>query len=157
MLSFLAILLSQSYHSFVRASAERESEEVRKVDNVLECTYQLACKKFCATIYLSVALPLFPIVFLLGWSNLVDPVNVVTIVTAMNFLCKHVFAMILTEFHMDKLDINRVAVIGEKAANAAWNQFVRYVFHEVRVPLNSLTMGLHLLKTQGPQMKEGDQ
>ena len=55
---------------------------------------------------------------------------------------------------MDKLDINRVAVIGEKAANAARNQFVRYVFHEVRVPLNSLTMGLHLLKMQGPQMKE---
>lgn len=153
MISFLAILLSQSYDGFVRASAERESES-RKIDNVRECTYQLACKKFCATIYLSVALPLFPIIFLLGWSKVVDTVNVVTIVTAMNFLCKHVFALILTEFHMDKLDINRVAVMGEKAADTARNQFVRYVFHEVRVPLNSLTMGLHLLKTQGPQMKE---
>ena len=73
----------------------------------------------------------------------------VTIVTAMN--CKHVFAMILTEFHMDKLDINRVAVMEKSGAR---NQFVRYVFHEVRVPLNSLTMGLHLLKTQKPMLPE---
>lgn len=36
----------------------------------------------------------------------------------------------------------------EQSANEARRAFLRYVFHEVRVPLNSITMGLYILNDE---------
>jgi signal transduction histidine kinase len=62
-----------------------------------------------------------------------------------SFLAKSIFAEIVLDEHLDALDPSALDLLTERRANESRRNFLRYVFHEVRVPLNSITMGLHLL------------
>jgi signal transduction histidine kinase len=63
-----------------------------------------------------------------------------------DFLCvliSKVLFIIITS-----LESYYVRVLLEKKANESRQQFLRYVFHEVRVPLNTITMGLAVMKSE---------
>jgi signal transduction histidine kinase len=108
---------------------------------------KLASRKLYSSVYLCAVLPLFPVVFYAGWTDVLQKMDVFAIVIVMNFLAKHCFALVLTDFQLEMMDPNKLALKMEKAANESRRAFLRYVFHEVRVPLNSISMGLYVLKS----------
>eukprot|EP01041_Mallomonas_annulata_P007568 gene7568-15518_t len=50
------------------------------------------------------------------------------------------------ETYQDILDSSTISLINEKYASEARSNFLRYIFHELRVPLNSFVMGIEILK-----------
>jgi len=62
-----------------------------------------------------------------------------------------------TEEHADVLNPLALDLIRERSANEARREFLRYIFHEVRVPLNTVTMGIELLnKSESLNVAEQD-
>jgi len=59
------------------------------------------------------------------------------------------------DLHVDLLAKVERALSEEKKANDARRGFMKYLFHEVRTPLNSITMGIDMLKmSEGLQSAE---
>ena len=56
------------------------------------------------------------------------------------------FAAIAMDLHMDLQKKTQSALLEERRTNDARRAFMKYLFHEVRTPLNSLTMGIDMLK-----------
>lgn len=146
MIAALNLLVQSSMRTYYRALRESRASENDDHSDVPSINLKIGTRKLLATIYLCIALPLFPVVFFAGWFDALRKLDVMSIIMIMNFLCKHVFALVLTEFRLDMMDPNKLALSAERVADSARKAFLRYVFHEVRVPLNSITMGLHLLK-----------
>lgn len=147
MITALNMLVQSSTRTYFRALSEsRASNSEGDHSDVPSINLKISKRKLLATIYLCVALPLFPLVFFAGWFSWLRKLDVMSILMILNFLCKHVFALVLTEFRLDMMDPNKLALSAERVADSARKAFLRYVFHEVRVPLNSITMGLHLLR-----------
>mmetsp|Transcript_30055 Transcript_30055/g.50833 ORF Transcript_30055/g.50833 Transcript_30055/m.50833 type:complete len:332 (-) Transcript_30055:165-1160(-) len=63
---------------------------------------------------------------------------------------------ILTDCHVEILDPSKFQIIEErKRSDESRVMFLRYVFHEVRVPLNSVSLGLQLL-FDNPNLDDAD-
>jgi signal transduction histidine kinase len=72
----------------------------------------------------------------------------------LSFFTKALVASVLMDFHIEVVDPHRFLLLEERRqADAKRNSFIRYVFHEVRVPFNSISMGLQLLDGQIPQVE----
>ena len=64
-----------------------------------------------------------------------------------SLIAKLLFAGSVSDAHIGLTGgIQNLKLVTEKALNHTRRQFLRYVFHEVRVPLNTITMGLMVLK-----------
>ena len=72
----------------------------------------------------------------------------------LNFVTKLMFSLWMMDSHHDILDTNELVLLAEQKANESRRSFLRYVLHEVRVPLNTITMGLHLLKEEDDETRE---
>ena len=59
------------------------------------------------------------------------------------------------DVHYEALQEVEKALAEEKRANEARREFMKYIFHEVRTPLNSLTMGLDILE-RSENLNESD-
>ena len=110
MFTALYLLARSSVRTYQRALRECQAHEKEFVhSDVLSINLKIGTRKLLAAIYLCVALPLFPVVFfrrLVCWLGKLD---VMSIIMIMNFLCKHVFALVLTEFRLDMMDPNKLA------------------------------------------------
>ena len=143
----LFLLLLRSYDTYSHSlRLDKETSDLKQVVNNTK-NRKLALRMLHSAIYLLICLPVFPIVFVCGYLKFFKVKDVYACVSIMNFLSKHCFALVLTDFQLEKMDPNVVALNVEKSANEARRAFLRYVFHEVRVPLNSISMGLHVLET----------
>ena len=58
---------------------------------------------------------------------------------------KLLFTSYAVDAHIEMMHPSTSALIEEQRQNEARKTFSRFVFHEVRVPLNSITMGIHLI------------
>eukprot|EP01033_Poteriospumella_lacustris_P007235 gene7235-5208_t len=101
--------------------------------------------------------PMFPIIYTLRrihWIS--DDVFTVAIMYASAF-AKLAFAALCMDAH---LEVSHPAVAlfdAEKFANTSRRAFLRYVFHEVRVPLNAVSLGIQILEnaaTLQPEERE---
>lgn len=63
----------------------------------------------------------------------------------LSVLTKGLFAAATMDIHLDLLGATEKQLLQEIRANAARRLFMKYIFHEVRTPLNSLTVGINLL------------
>jgi len=106
---------------------------------------RIAGGKLRSTIFLCCTFPLFPLNFFLGWSGVIDMDMCFVVTLCLNFLVKHAFSLYAVDQHLELLDPNLQLIASQSAANESRRAFLRYVFHEVRVPLNSISMGLHVL------------
>ena len=68
---------------------------------------------------------------------------------------KGLFTATCIDLHIDAMKEGHKAQVEEVRANEARRDFLKYIFHEVRTPLNSLTMGIDLLKSSD-QLTESD-
>ena len=88
-------------------------------------------------------IPSFPLVYFLSLSRAISHDTTVVLFMACNVSTKIMFVAILMTSHVEIL---YVLFVTETHLNAAKRSFLRYIMHEVRVPLNSITMGIGLLE-----------
>ena len=96
---------------------------------------------------LSVALifPLFPVIYLLGWVHVLDRDQVAIGYIMVSLLSKLLFVSTLLDAQVYLIDSMEIQQQTEKLAQDSRRDFLRFVFHELRIPLNTLTIGIGLL------------
>ena len=91
-------------------------------------------------------LPLFPLFYFLAVGKLLDKELAMAIIIVLSFFSKLFFSLLILETHISLINPNYVELLAARKANNSRRAFLKYVFHEVRVPLNSICMGLQLLQ-----------
>ena len=110
--------------------------------------------------WIAIVCPLFPLNYLLAATKVIGPGESVGIFLLLTLLLKAFFAICLADAHthnildkqkeLESRAIDRVFYDLEKEryANESRRTFFKYLFHEVRTPLNTLTIGIELLSTR---------
>ena len=95
------------------------------------------------------AFPCFPATHIAGHVQLLTREQVFIAYGLCSLIAKLLFAGSVSDAHIGLAGgIQSLRLATEKALNQTRRQFLRYVFHEVRVPLNTITMGLMVLKEE---------
>ena len=89
---------------------------------------------------LVVAFPVFPVLYLLNYFGVLSTDGLLVGYMVGGFLAKFAYVSTLS------MESNMLQVAAERRLTESRRQFLRYIFHEVRVPLNTLTMGISVLK-----------
>ena len=97
---------------------------------------------------LSITFPLFPILYLLHYWHVIDRDQLAVGYMLGGILTKFAFIALLS------FESVLMGAMNERQMTERRRQFLRYVFHEVRVPLNTLTMGICLLSADADALKE---
>jgi len=116
---------------------------------------KIARRKYFCSAFLNVFLTIFALVYYLKVLNIFDHDTFFIVISFLNFLAKNMFAIIVMDAHAEFLDPMTFQLLFEKHANDTRRGFLRYVFHEVRVPLNSVSIGLQLL-SESTSITESD-
>eukprot|EP00601_Ochromonadales_sp_CCMP2298_P021509 CAMPEP_0173318712 /NCGR_PEP_ID=MMETSP1143-20121109/27814_1 /TAXON_ID=483371 /ORGANISM="non described non described, Strain CCMP2298" /LENGTH=611 /DNA_ID=CAMNT_0014261997 /DNA_START=19 /DNA_END=1851 /DNA_ORIENTATION=+ len=99
------------------------------------------CKLNCA-VFMSVFFTLFALWYYLYIVGYVDLMTYLFLQHWSSYLAKVMLIQIVTDCHVDILDPTKYQILVEKKRSEESRvAFLRYVFHEVRVPLNSLSLG----------------
>lgn len=91
-------------------------------------------------------IPLFPLWYMIVVFGMFDKAATIAVFQVLTFFSKAIFAVVATDTHVQLLSPAMRALIEERRANEARRAFLRYIFHEVRTPLNSLTMGIEIFE-----------
>jgi signal transduction histidine kinase len=67
------------------------------------------------------------------------------VLSGASFFIKHLYCLLQLAFHSHMMHPNKLAHAAEERANGSRRAFLKYVFMEVRVPLNSIIMSLQIL------------
>ena len=97
-----------------------------------------------------IGFPVFPIAYLLRYYNIIDRDVLCAIYMIGGFFLKCGYVTVLS---MESVVLQASAVT---RMNVSRQQFLRYVFHDIRVPLNTLTMGLVAIKDNIIKLNETD-
>ena len=98
--------------------------------------------------WMTVVCPLFPLNYFLAAAKVIGPGESVGVFLLLTLVLKAFFAASLADAHAHALMDAEHELERERQANESRRAFLKYLFHEVRTPLNSLTMGIELLKTK---------
>lgn len=103
-----------------------------------------------------VIFPFFPATHIAGHINLLTREQVLIAYGMCSLISKLLFAGCVSDAHVGLVvGIQTLRLTTEKAMTQTRREFLRYVFHEVRVPLNTITMGLMVLKEDEPKLSVG--
>jgi signal transduction histidine kinase len=111
----------------------------------LELLAEGYAKRYNLVMWLTIILPLYTVNYLLALFRMITPAQTIAIYQILSVLTKGLFAAATMDIHLDMLYDTEKLLIEEQRANNARRNFMKYIFHEVRTPLNSLTMGIDLL------------
>ena len=128
-------------------------------------------RQFYLALWLSASCPLFPLNYLLAATKVIGPGDSAGIFLLLTLLMKAFYAASVADVHTYSLmdvqkdeerrerDRHIQDLEKERYANASRRIFFKYLFHEVRTPLNSLVMGIEVLKTRtlGPGVAGHDE
>lgn len=89
---------------------------------------------------LVVGYPAFPTIYLLSYFNVIDKDQLLVGYMVGGFVMKFLFIATIS------LESTMLQVAAERRMVESRRNFLRYIFHNVRVPLNTLTMGVSVLK-----------
>ena len=108
----------------------------------MELYYEIKIKKRRLTYLLFYLLPSFPIVYALAASGYLNPDQTIVSFRVCSMSTKVFYVIAMINAHTD---------VSHLLANADLNEtrraFLRYVMHEVRIPLNSVTAGIGVLRS----------
>jgi len=94
---------------------------------------------------LTFVLPLFAVIYIISMFGLInDPVTILSF-QILSVVTKGIFAAAVVDIRLDSLRETQRALVEENRASEARRAFLKYIFHEVRTPLNSLSMGIDIL------------
>ena len=125
--------------------------ESRQDDHIIKRKKQ----RYLLALWLVICFPLFPINYLLAAFGVIGYGETIGVYFLLSVLMKAFFSAVTMDVHSTAQMDAEKALEEEKKANAARRDFLKYIFHEVRTPLNSLTMGIEILR-QGSHMLPTD-
>jgi signal transduction histidine kinase len=102
-------------------------------------------KRYNLIMWLTIILPLYTVNYMFALFGFINPAQTIVIYQILSVLTKGLFAAATMDIHLDMLYDAEKLLVEEQRANNARRNFMKYIFHEVRTPLNSLTMGIDLL------------
>lgn len=113
----------------------------------LDERFQMARTKKNATIGLCIGLAVYFIAFNLRVFDMISEEVYIISISYLSFLSQIIFIQILITAHIEVLDPNKMLSVKErKEYDEKSLTFFRFIFHEIRVPLNSISLGLLLLQ-----------
>ena len=95
----------------------------------------------CATV------PTYYMLYTFTAINILDESQSYVTLSLIDALTKLAVTQTTIHAHIKIMEFARQCVLLEQRANEAKRNYLRYVFHDVRVPLNSISMGLSLMET----------
>jgi len=107
------------------------------------------------SIWLTIVLPLYTVNYIVAWAGGYGPAETKVIFQILSVLTKGLFAAATMDIHLSLMMETEKALVEERRANEARRAFMKFIFHEVRTPLNSLTMGIDMIAAS-PNMDESD-
>lgn len=118
----------------------------------------IAAKRLTLTYYFLSAFIIFPMLYFLRWFGLIDDDILFVSYLIASSSTKIIFATICTDAHMEVSHPSIALLVEEKKSHDARREFLRYIFHEIRVPLHSISMGIQFLGDSNidPQSSEGE-
>ena len=139
--SFLSFFISFVFLYNIQDNILGSKNEV--TNRKLSLTYQVKSRKIKLFRLLFLLLPTFPIVYLLAYFQWID-----SNITEISFMICDTLSKILFCFSCMSINVEilQLTLAAEMSTNAIQRSFLRYIFHEVRVPLNSISMGTCLLQ-----------
>jgi len=148
---FMGYLYYIFYDKLCDGYSEKNYDEVHSVSvdqifelrSVMQRTRKQQLDGIC---YLLFVFLLFPATFAFAWSGIISQETFLSVICVLSFVSKAMYCRILEHFHIEMIDPATDIVKKEREYSNSRRAFLRYVFHEVRVPLNSISMGLTLLR-----------
>lgn len=102
--------------------------------------------KYNCALFMLVSFCIFPFLYYLKFFRLLSDEMYILMIYVANFLVKSSFTQVVSDFHIEILDTHKFLYYEERKKHEEYRlMFLRYVFHEVRVPLNSISLGVQML------------
>lgn len=128
-------------------SAERSPTEVSPTSRELVDSVVITQRQRNCSVFMIVSLSAFPLLYSIRLAGLMDDNAFLVLTCACSFLSRTLFAQLIGDGVVDRYEaIQTILAEDKKKGDDSKLMFLRYVFHEVRVPLNSVTLGLQLLQ-----------
>lgn len=116
----------------------------------------VTANQFRLATVMSIVYTIFPVLYYLRSVRYLDFESFTIGIFCVSFVAKFLYSHVLFEVNNAVLDFSMVESLDEKQRQSASRQMLlRYVFHEIRVPLNSLALGLQYLKEQEAKQSDG--
>ena len=131
-----------------RESVVPTSNDYLTNDQITAKKYQLLAqtnRRNNLTLLIATVFPIFPLIYLLGWIHILDRDQVAIGYIMVSLIAKLLFVSTLLDAQVHLTDSMEIQRQTEKLAQDSRRDFLRYVFHELRIPLNTLTIGIGLL------------
>ena len=109
----------------------------------------LASRKVTLITCIAALFPLFPVAYILRWYDYFDDNLLFAAFMLLSAGTKVVYASLCMDAHLEVSHPAIGLIDAEKFSNTSRRAFIRYVFHEVRVPLNSIALGIQILANHG--------
>jgi hypothetical protein len=130
-------LVSTSFASKTRYFANKAIER-QSFDNL----YIAQCKMKC-TLFMSFSFTLFPLIYYLNYLQMIDSESFILLTYTCSYFSKVLFTHFIADSHVEVLDPNKFIVLEQRRKFEKTRlNCLRYVLHGVKVPLNSLILGL---------------
>jgi signal transduction histidine kinase/CheY-like chemotaxis protein len=97
------------------------------------------------SVWVSIFFPLYGITYLLGFTNVINKIQTLIIYQYISLFTKCLFIAAIMDVHMNILIDADIMLIREKEGNDTRRSFMKYIFHEVRTPLNSMSLGIEYM------------
>jgi signal transduction histidine kinase len=148
-LSFLLTIPVVVYVTY-KSQAELEKLLVKIHDNpsrksLYERRIFLASRRSAMAKFLAYAYPLFPIIYYLNILQVLSQEWTFVGLLLASAFTKICFATICMNSNLEVSHPAIILIDAEKFAQTSRKAFLRFVFHEVRVPLNSISLGIQVL------------
>jgi signal transduction histidine kinase len=89
-------------------------------------------------LWFTLCMPLFPMTYMMAYRRAISGTITVLMFQFLSMATKGIYAAVLLDTHKDALIFAELALDEERRANESRREFLKYLFHEVRTPLNSL-------------------
>ena len=134
--------------SLIRSNLSIVETRIREEEDLIKATKYKYLSRLLFTLF-----PLFPFTYLLAYMKILDRDQAIVTFGMGGIITKMLFANILVDAKVglsDRLDAERKS---RKSAEVSRNTFLRYVFHELRTPLHTLTMGMTVIENKKKKKK----
>lgn len=134
-------------------SKKRLSEACIKASVKVDVTFN----QFSLAAVMILVFTIFPLLYYLRMTRFLDFDTFTISIFGVSFLAKFLYSHVLFEVNNAVLDYSLSNTLDEKQRLAESREILlRFVFHEIRVPLNSLTLGIQCLKEKAIAESQSD-
>lgn len=115
------------------------------VDRMVSVFSDCYSERYKLSAWLFIVIPLFLINYAFAALNYLDVPQAIAVYNILSIVTKGLFAASTMDIHLTFMLETELEELEKQRADEARRAFMKYIFHEVRTPLSSLTMGIEIL------------